>query len=115
LYSGCGKAAEASAYFAKASRFSTPDQLFWAWLAAQKLPGFDQKQWQARLETALAQASDASQTSSFPAWWLYIVGSLEKALGRHEKADAAFQKAFLLPDRMLAYHLIRLARDRATR
>ena len=73
-------------------------------------PGFDEKQWQERLQHALLQVESHSQNSSYPSWWDYSAGVLEAALGRKQEADLRFQKALLLPDRMLAYHFTRLAR-----
>jgi hypothetical protein len=87
--------------------------MLWAWRAAQKLPGFDEKPWREQLQSALAQAVNRSESSSYTSWWDYTAGALEDALGRPQEADRRFQKALLLPDRMLAYHFTRLARARA--
>jgi hypothetical protein len=96
-----------------ASAASAPDQTLWAWRGTQRLPGFDQKQWRERLQSALAQAKSRSDTSSYTSWWDYTAGALAGALGSREEADQRFQKALLLPDRMLAYHLTRIARAEA--
>jgi hypothetical protein len=40
---------------------------------------------------------------------MYTAGMLERDLGKEQEANARFRKALLLPDRMLAYHLTRLA------
>jgi len=112
-YRSCGKPQEATAQFEIAAGASSPDQIRWAWLAARKLPAFDQMQWQGRLRSALDQAANRSETSSYPSWWLYTTGSLERDLGRREDADLKFRKALLLPDRMLAYHFTRLAKSEA--
>ncbi len=109
-HASCGRPQEATQKFQLASAASAPDQMHWAWLAAQKLPGFDGKQWQERLQSALTQAENHSQSSSYPSWWDYTAGALEATLGRQKEADLRFQKALLLPDRMLAYHCTRLAR-----
>jgi hypothetical protein len=45
---------------------------------------------------------------------MYTAGSLAKELGRTQEAEARFRNALLLPDRMLAYHLTRLAKAAAT-
>ncbi|PYX04794.1 MAG: hypothetical protein DMG88_23560 [Acidobacteria bacterium] len=114
VYLRCGKSAEAQARFATASSSdSAPEQLRWAWLAAQKLPRFDQERWQKRLDSALIQAENTSGTSSLSAWWFYTVGSLQQALDRTTDADANLQKVFLSPDQMLVYHFTRLARSQA--
>jgi hypothetical protein len=109
-YASCAKPEEAAKKFQLASATSAPDQTLWAWRAAQKLPGVDEKQWQERLQTALAQAKSRSDTSSYTSWWDYTAGALAGALGSRQEADQRFQKALLLPDRMLAYHFTRMAR-----
>jgi hypothetical protein len=45
---------------------------------------------------------------------MYNAGELERELGKSQEADARFQQALLLPDRMLAYHFTRLAQSKAT-
>jgi tetratricopeptide (TPR) repeat protein len=110
VYASCGRSEEAKRKFEVASAASAPDEMLWAWLAAKKLPGMDEKQWRERLQSALLQATNRSETSSFTSWWDYSAGALAAALGREQEADRWFQKALLLPDRMLAYHLTRLAR-----
>jgi tetratricopeptide (TPR) repeat protein len=109
VYASCAKPDEATKKFQLASAATAPDQTLWAWRAAQKLPGFDGKQWQERLQTALAQAKGRSDTSSYTSWWDYTAGALAGALGSRQEADWRFQKALLLPDRMLAYHFTRIA------
>jgi tetratricopeptide (TPR) repeat protein len=109
-YAACGKTQEAGARFQAASKASAPDQVLWAWQAAQKLPGFDAAVWQERLRSASASAEGHTQTSSFAGWWYYTAGALQTALGNKQEADREYQKAFLLPDRMMSYHCTRLAR-----
>jgi hypothetical protein len=113
VFASCGKANEAKAKFELASAASAPDQIKWAWLAARKLPAFNQTQWQDRLQTSLEQAESRSNTSSYPSWWEYTAASLAQELGRSSEADIRFRKALLLPDRMLAYHFTRLAKSEA--
>ena len=114
VFAGCGLTVEAKAKFELASAASVPDQIKWAGLAARKLPGFNQAQWQDRLRASLEQAENLSNTSSYPSWWEYTAASLAKELGQAAEADIRFRKALLLPDRMLAYHMTRLARSEAT-
>ncbi len=109
-YTRCAKPEEATKKFQLASAASAPDQLFWAWRAAQKLPGFDEAQWRERLQSALLQAKSRRDTSGYTSWWDYSTGILAGALGSRTEADQEFQRALLLPDRMLAYHFTRLAR-----
>jgi tetratricopeptide (TPR) repeat protein len=108
-YAACGKTEEAKAKFELAAAASAADQVRWAWLAAQKLSGFNQSQWPERLQSSLEQAKNRSETSAFPSWWMYTAGLLENDLGRKQEANQRFRKALLLPDRMLAYHFTRLA------
>jgi tetratricopeptide (TPR) repeat protein len=114
IYGACGHPDEAKANLELAARASGPDQIRWAWLAAQKLPDFNQVQWQRRLQTSLEEAAHRSETSAFPSWWMYTAGSLAKALGLAQEANSRFRKALLLPDQMLAYHCTRLATSEAT-
>jgi len=109
----CGKSESARSRLQLAAAASAPDQILWAWLAAQKLPAFDEKQWQERLQSALVQAESRTETSAYPSWWHYTAGTLQAALGKSKEAQKSFQKALLLPDRMMAYHLTRVARSQA--
>jgi Flp pilus assembly protein TadD len=115
VYDSCGKREGARAAFGAAIGSSAPDQVRWAWLAAQKLPGYDSSQWQTRLQTALDQAASRSETSAYPSWWMYTTGTLAQDLGNQQEAELRFRKALLLPDRMLAYHSTRLAMSETTR
>src|SRR5882762_4056286 len=114
LEAGCGKSGEAKNKFEQAATASAPDQIRWARLAAQRLPGFSPAQWQDRLQASLEQAANRGETSAYPSWWMYTAGSLAKELGREQEAHIRFRKALLLPDRMLAYHCTRLAKSEAT-
>jgi len=113
LYSTCGEKDEAEKYFGATATTSAPDQVRWAWLAAQKLPNFNQTEWQGRLQSALEQAKSRSETSAYPSWWLYTAGMLQRDLGHEQEAQQSFKKALLLPDRMLSYHFTRLAMSQA--
>jgi tetratricopeptide (TPR) repeat protein len=110
IESECGRSQQAEASYRRAAQSSGSDQLIWARAAAKKLEGFDDAKWTALMETALAR-SEARATEGTPSSWsLYLTGSLELALGDKQRADADFQEALLLPDRLLAYHFIRMAR-----
>jgi hypothetical protein len=86
-----------------------PDNEYLKCSPAQKLPGIDQQQWQSRLQKALADVVGRTETSGYPSWWMYTAGMLERDLGKKQEANARFRRVLLLPDRMLAYHLTRLA------
>jgi tetratricopeptide (TPR) repeat protein len=113
IYAACDQPNEAKARFQAAAAASAPDQVRWAWLAAKQLPGFDQAQWQSRVQTAFDQAASRSETSAFPSYWNYAAGSLALDLGKSDEASVRFRNALLLPDRMLAYHFTRLATAQA--
>jgi len=106
----CGKPEEAARDFHLTASASAPDEVFWAWQAEKAQPGFDAKQWDERLRSAMAEADRRATTSSFAGWWYYTAGVLNAALGNRKEADMKFQKALLLPDRMLSYHCTRLIR-----
>jgi tetratricopeptide (TPR) repeat protein len=114
VYKTCAKADEARAKFQAAAGATAPDQIRWAWLAAKELPGFDQAQWQARLQASFDQAASRSDTSAFPSYWNYTAGTLAKELGKGGEVSVRFRNALLLPDRMLAYHFTRLATENST-
>jgi tetratricopeptide (TPR) repeat protein len=109
VYAACGKVKEAEARFQAAATASAAGQIEWAWMAAQRLPGFDQHQWTPRLEAALAEAENLTEASGSTGYWFYTAGLLQAALGRKLEGNATLRKVFLEPDRMLAYHLSRLA------
>jgi predicted Zn-dependent protease len=109
-YAACGKSDLAESKLKAASGASAADQIRWSWLAAQKLPGFERDQWQDRLKIAFDQAASRSETSQYPSWWMYSAGLLARELAKTDEADFRFHRALLLPDRMLAYHLTRLAK-----
>jgi tetratricopeptide (TPR) repeat protein len=113
VYSSCARPEDAAKKFQLATAATAPDQVFWAWKAAQKLPGFDETKWHERLQSAFLQAKSRRETSSYTSWWDYSAGMLAGALGNRTEADQEFQRALLLPDRMLAYHFTRLARAQA--
>ncbi len=114
-YASCGKSDEAKARFELAATTSAPDQVRWSRLAAQQTSAFNQAQWQDRLQSAFDAAASRSETSAFPSWWMSVAGSLAKDLGREQESTFRFRQAFLLPDRMLAYHFTRLAQSEPRR
>ena len=114
VFATCGQSGEAKAKFELAAAASAPDEIKWAWLAARKLPGFNEAQWQDRLRVALEEAENRTKTSGYPSWWEYSAASLAKELGRATEADNRYRNSLMLPDRMLAYHFTRLAKAQAT-
>jgi len=114
VFASCGQVEQAKAKFETASAATAPDQIHWAWLAARKMPAFNQSQRQSRLQVALEQAENRSTTSAYSSWWEYTAATLAKDLGQAAEAELRFRNALLLPDRMLAYHFTRLAKWEVT-
>ncbi len=106
---GCGQKEKAFENFRDAAKAGGASNAVWAQAAAKQLSGFDEAAWRKRLETALITATANSETSAFTGWWIYNVALLEQALGKKEDAARHFEEAILLPDRLLAHHLSRLA------
>jgi tetratricopeptide (TPR) repeat protein len=104
IYESCGEVGKARSRFELAATQASPDQIVWAYMAARKLPGFSQSQWQQRLESVLDSSKSPIQTS----WGFYNRGLIHDALGHGGDAQADFRQALLLPDGLLAYHLTRL-------
>jgi len=109
LYASCGQEGKAKSRFELAATQLRPNEIVCAYLSARKLPGFDQGQWQQRLESARESALSFSQTSSLPGWWFYNCGLISTALGHAADAEAEFRSALLMPDHLLSYHFTRLA------
>ncbi|MGI8962790.1 MAG: DUF5107 domain-containing protein [Bryobacteraceae bacterium] len=110
LTSACGQAEEARKHFERASKTTRDDQITWTYAAARKLGEISTGEWKHKVEAALARAEGNSKTNSDDSLLMYMTGCLEAELGNRKEADEAFQQALLLPDRMMAHHLSRLAR-----
>jgi predicted Zn-dependent protease len=111
LESQCGRAQDAEARFRQAAQATQADQLIWARGAAKKLGDYDDTKWSSLIQNALAHAEARAQAATGSSSSLYTAGALESAVGNQQAADAKFKEALLLPDRLLAYHMIRLARE----
>jgi tetratricopeptide (TPR) repeat protein len=109
MEAACGKGEESRIRFQAAAAKSGAGEIFWAWLAAQELPGFHASEWTVRLQSASEQATTMVETSSFAGFWAYTAGMLNRGLGNESQAQAEFRRALLLPDGMLSYHLTRAA------
>lgn len=105
----CNMPDQARQHFTSAAGKPGSGEIAWAWLAAKQLPGFDSSKWAGRLESALQQARGMAESSSFAGWWVYNHGMLNRALGQEKEAQQDFLKVFLMPDRLLSYHLAREA------
>jgi len=92
--SRCGRSAEANTRW---QRVASSADLAWAWRAARKLPGYQEADWRARAQSALAKTG-SPETAAM----------LELALGGQAAARAHTEEILLLPDRHLSHHLARL-------
>jgi tetratricopeptide (TPR) repeat protein len=110
IESECGRAQQAEASYRRAAQATATDQLVWARAAAKKLEGFDDTKWNTLMRTALARSETRASEGTPTSWSLYNSGLLALELGEKQRAEADFQDALLLPDHLLAYHFIRLAR-----
>jgi len=104
LESGCGHADEAKAHYQRAAGFKGSSQVAWASKAAKKLGHYDEAKWHALLLSAATPRGDEAASSDF-----YHSAMAQLELGNQAAADAELHKAFMKPDRLLAYHLSRLA------
>ena len=105
----CNQAGRAANLFSRAAAKTGAGEIVWAWLAARHVSGFNQEQWIAKLQSALQQADGMTETSAFAGWWVYNRAMLNRALGHEKEAEQDFRRVFLLPDRLLSYHLAREA------
>ncbi len=102
--SRCGQREKASERFGRAARSTAPADLVWAHRAARESPGYDDVAWRQKLEAAIGPADEAGGS-----YGMYVAGTIYADLGRTDLARARFTNALLLPDRLLAWHLSRLA------
>ncbi len=108
--SGCGRAEEATVKYRRAAQATGPAELIWARAAARKLSGFDDAKWTGLMKSALARSETRRNAGDETSWSLYLSGALRAEAGPKRAAEADFREAFLLPDRLLAHHFVRLAR-----
>jgi tetratricopeptide (TPR) repeat protein len=109
MYAQCNRPEDSRGHFTAAAGKSGAGEIYWAWLAAKQIPAFNAGQWTARLQSALQQADGMTETSSFAGRWVYNRAVISRALGNESKAQQDLRKVFLLPDRLLSYHLARQA------
>ena len=109
VYKNCNLPDRARSSFQQAAEHADMEDAIWSWRASQQLPGFDQGSARQKLESILDHAKSDGDISSRGGWWLYSAAMLDRAVGRTEQAGAEFRQALLCPDRLLTYHLTRLA------
>jgi Flp pilus assembly protein TadD len=105
----CNNSEAATRHFTIAAEKSGAGEIYWAWLAARQLPAFNAEQWMSRLQSGLQQAEAMTDTSSFAGLWVFNRAMLNRALGHEQEAQQDLRRVFLLPDRLLSYHLARKA------
>lgn len=108
VYKACGQLDKAQPSFRRAADQPGLENAVWAWKASQQLPGFDQNTAKENLESILETSTNNSGAGASSSW-LYTLGTLHSALKNQEQARTEFRQALLLPDRLMAYHLTRLA------
>jgi hypothetical protein len=90
-----GDKALAADHWRRATADSNGPQIAFAREAARRLPDYDDRQWQERLESRVASA---------PSVWR---GTVLRSLGRPADARRAFQEALLAADRGLSRYVAR--------
>jgi tetratricopeptide (TPR) repeat protein len=81
----------------------------WAWKASQQLPDFDPGTAKQKLQSILDRVNKSNEGDSASGLRFYNAGMLEEALGNTEQASREFREALSSPDRLMTYHLTRLA------
>jgi tetratricopeptide (TPR) repeat protein len=104
LQAGCGHEEEAKKHYERAAGFKGSSQAAWASKAAKKLGNYDEAKWHAQLLHAAASHGGEPASSDS-----YYSAMAQLELGNQAAADAELHKAFMKPDRLMAYHLSRLA------
>lgn len=108
VYKSCGLSDKSTRAFQSAAGQSGLENAVWSVKASEQLPNFDRNAATEKLRNLLdrLQPNAVADQSS---WFLYNVGMLETALGDHDRAEKDFRNALLEPDRLMSYHLTRLA------
>ena len=105
----CGQKSEASAKFTEIAADTDHSNLFWANIAAKRLPDYDEEKWTERLTSAIPQAEQQAQRSNSKVTWTYVAATLRLAAGQTESGRAELRDALLLPDSHMSHHYIRIA------
>ena len=105
-YKFCGESEKSRASFERSAQQSGFESAVWSWKASRELPDYDESAARQKLNGILERSNSDGVKSS---WWLYNRAMLDSALGNDQQAQGEFRDALLAPDRLMAYHLIRLA------
>jgi tetratricopeptide (TPR) repeat protein len=106
VYKTCGEHEKSQSSFERGSRQTGSSNAVWAWKASKELPSFDESAARQKLTGFLEPSNNDGERSS---WWLYNRAMLNRSVGNDQEAQKDFREAFLAPDRLMAYHLTRLA------
>jgi tetratricopeptide (TPR) repeat protein len=106
VYKVCSVHEKGRASFERSAQQSGFENAVWAWKASKELPDFDEGAARQKLKDILGHSNNDGERS---AWWLYNRAMLDSAAGDDQQAQKEFREALLAPDRLMAYHLTRLA------
>jgi tetratricopeptide (TPR) repeat protein len=106
VYKVCGVRDKAQASFDRSAQQSGFGNAVWSWKASKELPDFDEGAAKQKVDVILEHSNTEGERSS---WWLYNRAMLDTSVGNDQLAQKEFREALLAPDRLMAYHLTRLA------
>jgi tetratricopeptide (TPR) repeat protein len=109
MYKSCGVTDRAARAFESAAEQAGLENAVWSIKASEQLPNFDPDRARAKLESIRNRSRNDAENGSESSWWLYNMALLDAALGDHDGARREFRQVFLAPDRLMTYHLTRLA------
>ena len=109
VYKSCKMPDKALTSFRRAADKASFGDAAWTWKASQQLPDFDQGSAKQKLQSILERARKSDSSESPGGWWFYNAGMLEAGSGNPQEASREFRNALLSPDRLMTYHLTRLA------
>jgi tetratricopeptide (TPR) repeat protein len=112
VYQSCKVPDKALSSFKQAAEKSSFADAAWAWKASQQLPDFDPGSAKQKLQSILDRVKKSNEGDSASGLRFYNAGMLEEALGNTEQASREFREALSSPDRLMTYHLTRLAMSR---
>jgi tetratricopeptide (TPR) repeat protein len=110
VYKVCGEREKARASFERRAEQSGLESAVWSWKASKELPDHDESAARQKLNGILEHSNNDDERSS---WWLYNRAMIDRAVGNDQQAQKEFREALLAPDRLMAYHLTRLAMSSA--
>jgi hypothetical protein len=106
VYKACRDPQKARASFERSSQQAGLENAVWSWKASKELPDFDESAAKQKLNGILEHSNNDGERS---AWWLYNRAMLDSVVGNDQQAQRELREALLAPDRLMAYHLTRLA------